>query len=131
MKTLLFHNLVIFYYSNLGTCKLPDLKKMMSDILKKRKEMRERYYDAERHIIQVDWINFMDELTQQFGAKPNLFKFALTDPLLWWNLYFNPCAPYQYRLVGPHLWRGARQAILSLNERIEQSINSRSLIENN
>ena len=104
---------------------LPDHKTMMRDVAKKRQEMAKRFYESERHTIQVDWIPYMDELTQQFGAKPNIMKYFFTDHKLWIALMFGPCLPYQYRLEGPHHWSGARDAILSVEERISAPLKTR------
>lgn len=79
--------------------KLPDQKTMWKDIESKKQFMK-RFYESDRHTIQVDWINFMDEVTKQFGAKPNLLKYFFTDPELWTALFFGPALPYQYRLTG-------------------------------
>jgi dimethylaniline monooxygenase (N-oxide forming) len=80
--------------------KLPNVKAMNEDIEKKRCEAMMRYYESERHTIQVDWIPFMDELGAIVGVKPNLFKYFFTDHELWRALYFGYCVPYQYRLEG-------------------------------
>ena len=42
----------------------------------------------------------------------------LTDPMLAWACFFGPLLPYQYRLEGPGKWAGARDAILTVWERI-------------
>jgi dimethylaniline monooxygenase (N-oxide forming) len=80
--------------------KLPTREKMIKDINRRKREVEKRYYDYERHVIQVDWIPFMDELANIIGVKPNLWKYLFTDPKLWKALYFGPCVPYQYRLSG-------------------------------
>ncbi len=79
--------------------KLPTVEKMNENITLKKKLMK-RYYESERHTIQVDWIPFMDELATIVGVKPNLWKYFLTDHELWRALVFGPCVPYQYRLEG-------------------------------
>jgi dimethylaniline monooxygenase (N-oxide forming) len=79
--------------------KLPTVEKMNENIELKKKLMK-RYYESERHTIQVDWIPFMDELATIVGVKPNLWKYFLTDHELWRALVFGPCVPYQYRLEG-------------------------------
>jgi len=40
-------------------------------------------------------------------------------------VYFGLATPYQYRLVGPGAWHGARDAILSVRERILQPLRTR------
>ena len=40
-------------------------------------------------------------------------------------VYFGLTVPYQYRLVGPGAWHGARDAILSARERILQPLRTR------
>jgi len=79
---------------------LPNRDKMIKDVNRRKKLIKKRDYDYERHVIQVDWIPFMDELANIIGVKPNLFKYFFTDPKLWNALYFGPCIPYQYRLNG-------------------------------
>ncbi|NXG69092.1 FMO3 monooxygenase, partial [Baryphthengus martii] len=63
--------------------------------------------------LQTDYITYMDELASAIGAKPNMLKLLLTDPRLALEVIFGPCTPYQYRLVGPGKWSGARKAILT------------------
>ena len=72
---------------------------MVADIEAKQR-FQKRFYESERHTIQVDWLNFMDELAVELGVKPNLFKYFVTDPELWSALFFGPSVPYQYRLEG-------------------------------
>jgi len=52
-------------------------------------------------------------------------RLLVTDPRLAVAVYFGLTTPYQYRLVGPGAWRGARDAILSARERILQPLKTR------
>uniref|UniRef100_UPI001E1B0C9F dimethylaniline monooxygenase [N-oxide-forming] 3 n=1 Tax=Jaculus jaculus TaxID=51337 RepID=UPI001E1B0C9F len=94
-----------------GTCTLPSVKDMIDDIDEK---MGEKFkWFGKRETIQTDYINYMDELASFIGAKPNIPWLFLTDPKLAIEVFFGPCSPYQFRLVGPGRWSGARHAILT------------------
>uniref|UniRef100_A0A023GL55 Flavin-containing monooxygenase n=1 Tax=Amblyomma triste TaxID=251400 RepID=A0A023GL55_AMBTT len=103
---------------------LPSEEAMHENIRKKLAAMRRRYVDSPRHTIQVDWIDYMDELASQIGARPNMIKYLLTDYELFRAL-LGPCVPYQFRLEGPHRWPGARQAILDSRSRVMYPLNDR------
>ncbi|NWI25993.1 FMO5 monooxygenase, partial [Sula dactylatra] len=101
-----------------GLLKLPPSANMLADIRQTKEEMAKRYVKSQRHTIQVDYIPYMDELARQVGAKPNLLTLFLTDPKLALEVLFGPCTPYQYRLRGPGKWPGAREAILTQQQRV-------------
>jgi len=48
------------------------------------------------------------------------------DPLLAWQLLFGPFATYQYRLMGPHQWDGAREATMTIWDRIAFGLSPKS-----
>ena len=98
----------------------------MKDIDKKRRELAKRYFAGPRHTMQIDWIAFMDELASQFGAKPSVCKYLFTDPVLFYHLLFGPCVPYNWRLTGPGAWKGARNAIVQVQERIDAALRTSS-----
>lgn len=102
-----------------GKLALPSKEKMYEDIKKKDEYNRWRFTDSPRHTFQVEFIGYQDELAEEIGVKPNLLKLAITDPKLFWAVFFGPSLSYQYRLQGPHAWPGAREAILTYNERIK------------
>uniref|UniRef100_A0A671MGC9 Flavin-containing monooxygenase n=1 Tax=Sinocyclocheilus anshuiensis TaxID=1608454 RepID=A0A671MGC9_9TELE len=108
-----------------GLCKLPPMSAMMKDIKAKEKAMAKRYVAAQRHTIQVDYIPYMDELAKQVGVCPPILKLLLTDPRLALNIIFGPCTPYQFRLHGPGRWDGARQAILTQWDRVDEPLKTR------
>ncbi len=84
-----------------------------------------RYMAAQRHTIQVDYIPYMDELAKQVGVHPSILKLLVTDPRLALNVIFGPCTPYQFRLQGPGRWEGARQAILTQWDRVNEPLRTR------
>ncbi|XP_060220576.1 flavin-containing monooxygenase 3 [Meriones unguiculatus] len=94
-----------------GTCILPSVKDMMDDIDEKMGEKLKWFGNSTT--IQTDYIVYMDELASFIGAKPNLLWLFLKDPRLAMEVFFGPCSPYQFRLVGPGKWSGARNAILT------------------
>lgn len=98
--------------------RLPPVDRMWKDIRKRQQDIANRYVDSQRHTIQVDYVYFMDDIAVEYGVKPNLFKMAFTDPKLFWKCFTGPCTSYQFRLQGPHSWPGARDAIMSYEERL-------------
>lgn len=112
-----------------GKCKLPSSDKMIKDIEAKHKYLAKRYYGGPRNTLQVDWVNYMDELAELVGCKPRVFKYLFSDPKLWWHLTFGPCYPYQYRLEGPHKWKNARKTILMAQNRIKAPLLNRELTD--
>lgn len=101
-----------------GKISLPSKEKMYADIKKKDDYNRKRFTNSSRHTFQVEFIGYQDELAEEIGVKPNLLKLAITDPKLFLRVFFGPSLSYQYRLQGPHSWEGARNAILTYNERV-------------
>ncbi|XP_071983298.1 flavin-containing monooxygenase 5-like isoform X2 [Engystomops pustulosus] len=110
-----------------GLIQLPDNKEMTIDIVKKKYLMSKRYVESQRHTVQVDYVEYMDELATLADVKPNLFRMFLKDPQLALYVYFGPCTPYQYRLTGPGKWSGARGAILTQWKRIIKPTQTRIL----
>ena len=49
---------------------------MILDIRSKELAMKERYVQTQRHTIQVDYIDYMDELATLNGCLPDLRKFC-------------------------------------------------------
>ncbi|XP_075689423.1 flavin-containing monooxygenase 5-like [Rhinoderma darwinii] len=113
-----------------GQNTLPSMSEMKAEITKRKEEMQKRYVESERHTIQVDYVNYMDEVAEEIGCKPNLKKLFLSDPKLAWEMFFGPCTPYQYRLSGPGQWKDARKAIVTQLERIIKPIKTRSMSKN-
>lgn len=108
-----------------GKIQLPSEEEMLEDIRRKDIEMQKRYFSGPRHTIQMDWINYMDELASLAGVKPNLVTMFFDDPLLFYQCFIGSCLPYQYRLSGPNAWKGARQAIMTADNRITGALKTR------
>ena len=79
--------------------------------------------------LQTDYITYMDELGSFIGAKPNIPWLFLTDPQLALEVFFGPCSPYQFRLMGPGKWDGARNAILTQWDRTLKPTRTRAVGE--
>ncbi|PIO77181.1 Flavin-binding monooxygenase-like protein [Teladorsagia circumcincta] len=109
----------VFFSVLSGESALPNSDEMRMDMLSKREAMRRQYVASHRHTIQVDYIPFMDELATIIGCRPRFLPLLLKDPALAMAATFGPCAPYVYRIEGPHKWDGARDAILELPERVK------------
>lgn len=57
-----------------GKVKLPDASEMMADIKLKEEMMKRRYTQSQRHTIQVDFINYMDQLAELNCSLPDFSK---------------------------------------------------------
>ncbi|CAF3397574.1 unnamed protein product [Rotaria sp. Silwood1] len=102
-----------------GELKLSSCLKMDEDIDEKIHQMSQRYVASSRHTVQVDYLDYCNEIAKQVGCRPNILNFLIKDFKLGWHLLFGSCTPYRYRLEGPNQWDGARQAILTQNERVK------------
>ncbi|XP_030228423.1 dimethylaniline monooxygenase [N-oxide-forming] 5 isoform X2 [Gadus morhua] len=103
-----------------GCCKCPSVAAMLKEVECKQETMARRYVSSPRHTIQVDFVDYMDEVADQFGVRPSILRLFLTDPRVALSVLFGPSTPYQYRLRGPGKWAGARQAILTQWDRVIQ-----------
>lgn len=88
-----------------------------------------RYSCPNKASLEVNYITYLDSIAQEVGARPNLLWLFLTDPGLAFRVLFGPCTPYQFRLCGPGLWDGARQAIYTQWDRVAQPFNTRPIPE--
>ncbi|XP_048207847.1 flavin-containing monooxygenase 5-like [Perognathus longimembris pacificus] len=114
-----------------GIKKLPSQSEMMAEIMKTQEEMAKRYVDSQRHTIQGDYIDTMEELAECVGVRPNLRSLAFTDPKLALKVLFGPCTPAQYRLQGPGKWDRARETILTTEDRVKKPLRTRAVDRSN
>ncbi|XP_059889857.1 LOW QUALITY PROTEIN: dimethylaniline monooxygenase [N-oxide-forming] 4 [Delphinus delphis] len=107
-----------------GLCKIPPSQKLMAEATKKE-QLIERGLMKDTSGDKLDYISYMDELAACIGTKPNVPLLFLKDPRLAWEVFFGPCTPYQYRLMGPGKWDGARNAILTQWDRTLKPLKTR------
>lgn len=110
-----------------GDVKMPSSSQMWEDIRAKEAAMAKRYTASQRHTIQVDFVQFMDELAELNGCKPDVVSLLKADFQLGLQVLCGPCTSYQYRLTGPGRWEGARQAIMTTMDRVRYPLATRPL----
>ncbi|XP_064003344.1 dimethylaniline monooxygenase [N-oxide-forming] 2-like isoform X1 [Pogoniulus pusillus] len=106
-----------------GWSKLPSTTVMMTDVLKKKPPVKR--HPSERENLKMSFIGYVDEIASCAGVKPSVLRLLLTDPQLALAIFFGPCTPYQYRLVGRGKWSGARDAILTQWQRTLKPLRTR------
>ncbi|XP_041370067.1 flavin-containing monooxygenase 5-like [Gigantopelta aegis] len=112
-----------------GDIILPEKSVMWQDIREKEAKMAKRFVQTQRHTIQVGFVDFMDQLAELIGCKPNVLSMLMSDPKLALKCWFGPCIPAQYRLTGPGEWSGARDVILTSWERMRHPLQTKTLPE--
>jgi len=85
-----------------GKVKLPSKKEMEQDIEFKIAQMNKRYKRSARHTIQIDYVDYMDEIAKLIGVYPLTLEVLRNDPWLLKHLLLGPAVPAQYRLTGPN-----------------------------
>ena len=65
---------------------------------------------------------YYDELAQEIGCRPSILWLLMTDPKLAWHL-IGRYNIFEYRLVGPNSWPGAREEILKKAEKMYTFMN--------
>eukprot|EP00079_Xenopus_tropicalis_P024140 XP_012816672.1 PREDICTED: flavin containing monooxygenase 2 isoform X1 [Xenopus tropicalis] len=108
-----------------GLIKMPTDKDKSQDLARDEKLRRKWFATAKDNSRRTEYTKYLDDLASQIGAKPNIFKMFLTDPVLASKVLFGPCNSYQYRLTGPGMWPGAREAIITQWKRIKKPLLTR------
>ncbi|XP_071420678.1 dimethylaniline monooxygenase [N-oxide-forming] 4-like isoform X5 [Pithys albifrons albifrons] len=110
-----------------GWNKLPPASRMMADVLKRKPPVKRK--PSERENLKMSFISYTDDIAACAGVKPSVLRLLLTDPRLALAVFFGPCSPYQYRLVGRGAWSGARGAILTQWQRVLKPLRTRVVDE--
>nr|XP_056723418.1 flavin-containing monooxygenase 1-like [Euleptes europaea] len=108
-----------------GLCKLPPVNTMMEEVNEKEKNKINWFGLSFDEVLKTDCLVYMDQLACSIGIKPSVPALLLSDPKLAMKIFFGPCSPYQYRLVGPGKWDGARDAIMNQWERTMKPLRTR------
>nr|XP_027198197.1 dimethylaniline monooxygenase [N-oxide-forming] 5-like [Dermatophagoides pteronyssinus] len=58
---------------------------------------------------------------------PTVWKYLFTDPKLFKTLLMEPSVAYQYRLIGPNKWKGARDAQINAIDRIQAALETNKI----
>ncbi|XP_011507650.1 dimethylaniline monooxygenase [N-oxide-forming] 4 isoform X4 [Homo sapiens] len=107
-----------------GLCKIPPSQKLMMEATEKEQLIKRGVFkDTSKD--KFDYIAYMDDIAACIGTKPSIPLLFLKDPRLAWEVFFGPCTPYQYRLMGPGKWDGARNAILTQWDRTLKPLKTR------
>uniref|UniRef100_A0A915EBX9 Flavin-containing monooxygenase n=1 Tax=Ditylenchus dipsaci TaxID=166011 RepID=A0A915EBX9_9BILA len=99
----------VFFEIFTGASKLPKKEVILDDIYYKHMQMSQRYVHSLRHTVQVDYIQFMDELAGLIDCIPRPLDYIFTDP------------------KGNHTWSGARDAIMTVQKRSDEAFKGRDV----
>ncbi|KAM8890206.1 flavin-containing monooxygenase 5-like isoform 1-T2 [Synchiropus picturatus] len=113
-----------------GLNKLPSNSVMLQAVEQDTKEIENHYIVSKLTPLQVDFVSYMDELAGDIGARPSLPWLFFTDYQLFKRVLWGPVTSYQYRLMGPGKWDGARRAIFTQFDRMYHPLKTRK-VENN
>ncbi|CAD6192435.1 unnamed protein product [Caenorhabditis auriculariae] len=108
-----------------GSVDLPQKEAMLEDMARKKAIMKRRYFESTKHTIQVDYMDYMDEIASIIGCQPPLKQYLFSDPKFAMRLIMGPNVPYVYRLVGPNAWDGAEQAVREVPYRVKKPLKNR------
>lgn len=106
-----------------GDRQLASIKQMLKHIQRYRAQRSRSIRSHSKDQLVGDWIGYQDEIANVIGVKPNLKSLFVKDFGLWKRLMFGPSVSYQYRLTGPGRWDNARNAIMTVNNRVYQGLN--------
>ncbi|XP_003974020.1 dimethylaniline monooxygenase [N-oxide-forming] 5 [Takifugu rubripes] len=112
-----------------GLNKLPSTQTMIKAIEKDTKDIEKNYIVSNQAPLQVDFVSYMDDIAGEIGVRPSLLRLLLTDYSLFKRVLWGPVTAYQYRLMGPGKWDGARRAVFTQFDRMYQALKTRQVKE--
>uniref|UniRef100_A0A8C5AVD4 Flavin-containing monooxygenase n=1 Tax=Gadus morhua TaxID=8049 RepID=A0A8C5AVD4_GADMO len=108
-----------------GTKKLPPTQTMIKSVEKDTKVIQKNFIVSKRTPLQVDFVDYMDDLAGEIGIRPSLLWLFFTDYALFKRLLWGPMTAYQYRVTGKGKWDGARKAIFTQFDRMYEPLKTR------
>ncbi|XP_038613690.1 dimethylaniline monooxygenase [N-oxide-forming] 2 isoform X2 [Tachyglossus aculeatus] len=108
-----------------GLSTLPPESTMRTEIAQTKERIVDMFGESRSQTLQTNHVDYLDELAVEVGTKPDILSLFLKDLKLGLKVYFGPCNPYQYRLSGPGKWEGARNAILTQDQRLLKPLKTR------
>ncbi|XP_047229748.1 flavin-containing monooxygenase 5-like isoform X2 [Girardinichthys multiradiatus] len=112
-----------------GLKMLPSNQSMIKAVEKDTNDIEKNYIVSKLTPLQVDFVSYMDDIAAEVGVRPCLPWLFFTDYQLFKHVLWGPVTAYQYRLMGPGRWEGARKAILTQFDRMYKPLKSRKLEE--
>ncbi|XP_029284917.1 dimethylaniline monooxygenase [N-oxide-forming] 5-like [Cottoperca gobio] len=112
-----------------GNKKLPSNQAMIKAIENDTKDINKNYNVSKLTPLQVDFVSYMDEMAGEIGVRPSLLWLFFTDYPMFKKVLWGPVTSYQYRLMGPGKWEGARRAIFTQFDRMFQPLKTRKVEE--
>ncbi|KAG7462334.1 hypothetical protein JOB18_003984 [Solea senegalensis] len=112
-----------------GKCKLPSNQAMIKAVEKDTRDIEKNYIVSKLTPLQVDFVSYMDDIAGEVGVRPSLLWLLFTDYPLFKRVLWGPVTAYQYRLMGPGKWDGARRAIFTQFDRVYQALKTRKMEE--
>uniref|UniRef100_A0A8C6TAZ4 Flavin-containing monooxygenase n=1 Tax=Neogobius melanostomus TaxID=47308 RepID=A0A8C6TAZ4_9GOBI len=112
-----------------GLKKLPSTQAMVTSVEKDTKDIEKNFIVSKQSPLQVDFVSYMDDLAGEIGVRPSLPWLFFTDYPLFKKVLWGPVTAYQYRIMGPGKWDGARRAIFTQFDRMYQALKTRKVEE--
>ncbi|XP_028301281.1 dimethylaniline monooxygenase [N-oxide-forming] 5-like [Gouania willdenowi] len=112
-----------------GLKNLPSNQAMIKAVEQDTKDIEKHYIVSKLTPLQVDFVSYMDDIAGEIGARPSLLWLFFTDYPLFKKVLWGPVTAYQYRLMGPGKWSGARHAIFTQFDRMYQPLKTRKVTE--
>nr|XP_054769975.1 dimethylaniline monooxygenase [N-oxide-forming] 2-like [Lytechinus pictus] len=92
-----------------GLVELPCQERMLDDVARRKNIFKMIYGNPKIHFPPIP---YCDMVAAKLGCLPRFTDLLKSDPVLAFKFFFGPNYPPFYRLVGPHAWPGARDAIM-------------------
>ncbi|XP_067368987.1 flavin-containing monooxygenase 5-like [Channa argus] len=112
-----------------GHKKLPSNQIMIKAVENDTKAIEKNYVVSKLTPLHVDFVSYMDDIAGEVGVRPSLLWLFFTDYPLFKRVFWGPVTAYQYRLLGPGKWEGARKAIFTQFDRMHRPLKTREMVD--
>ncbi|XP_030853798.1 dimethylaniline monooxygenase [N-oxide-forming] 2 [Strongylocentrotus purpuratus] len=107
-----------------GLVELPCQEMMLEDVARRKNIFKKIYGHPKVHFPPIP---YCDMIAAKLGCLPRFTDLLMSDPILAYKFFFGPNYPPFYRLVGPHAWPGARNAIMKAKHNTDTPTKTRKV----
>jgi len=91
---------------------LPPLKVMIEEAKKRQERIGNWYYPSPRHTIQCHVRKYLDDIGEELGVTPTLWRLLFQAPMFLYLAYTRPTMGAHYRILGPGACKKIARQIL-------------------